>query len=120
MIIYYFLGASAKLQNAISFVMSVCLSLCLGSQWTEFDEIWYMSFPQKSVDKIEVSLKTEGITGTLHEDISQYLAEIFLEWEMFQIKVVDKIKSRRLIDNVERYDRGAANEIMAARCMLDK
>jgi hypothetical protein len=26
----------------------------------------------------------------------QYLAEFFLEWEMFQIKVVDKIKSNIL------------------------
>ena len=34
-------------------------------------------------------------TGTLHEDVLhllQYLAKLFLEWEMFQVKVVDKIK----------------------------
>jgi hypothetical protein len=33
--------------------------------------------------------------GTLHEDflhLWQYLAKFFLEWEMFQIKVLEKIK----------------------------
>ena len=49
----------------------------------------------------------------------QYLAELLLEWEMFQIKVVEKIqthfmydksflfsrKSFRLRDNVEKYGR---------------
>ena len=49
----------------------------------------------------------------------QYLAEVFLEWEMFQIKAVDKIKhlscsitfSRKscsLWDNVEKF--GGARE----------
>jgi hypothetical protein len=47
----------------------------------------------------------------------QYLAELFLEWEMFQTKVVEKIKTHflcsitfsrkscRLWDNVEKYGR---------------
>ena len=43
-----------------------------------------------------------------------YFAEFFLEWEMFQTEVVEKIilcsvtfyrKSGRLWDNVEKYDR---------------
>ena len=50
----------------------------------------------------------------------QYLAYFFLEWEMFQIKLVDKIKAHilysvtfswkscRLWDNVEKY--GGARE----------
>jgi hypothetical protein len=50
----------------------------------------------------------------------QYLAEFYLEWEMFQIKVVEKIKTHilrsvsflrkscRLWDNVEKY--GGARE----------
>jgi hypothetical protein len=65
----------------------------------------------------------------------QYLAEFFLEWELFQIKVVEKIKihilcpitffsprkSRRLSDNVEKYGvaREQASHNMAARRMLD-
>jgi hypothetical protein len=58
---------------------------------------------------------------------------IFLEWEMFQINVVDKIKihilysvtffrkSFRLWDNVEKYGgaREAADDNMAARSMVD-
>ena len=33
--------------------------------------------------------------GTLHEDVQlwQYLTQLFLEWEMFQINVVKKIKT---------------------------
>ena len=67
------------------------------------------------------------ITCTLHEDFShlwQYLAKFFLEWEMFQIKVVEKIKTHilcpvtafrkscRLWDNVEKSGgvRGASND----------
>jgi hypothetical protein len=30
--------------------------------------------------------------GTLHEHICTYLTEFFLEWEMFQKKLVEKIK----------------------------
>ena len=63
----------------------------------------------------------------------QYLTEFFLEWEMFQIKVIEKIKihilcsitffpkSSRLLDSVEKYDgaREAANDNVVAHCMLD-
>jgi pyruvate kinase len=63
-----------------------------------------------------------------------YLAEFFLEWEMFQIKVIDKIKRHILCsinfffgnsafyDNVEKYSRAekAADDNMAhAHFMLD-
>jgi len=55
------LHAFTKLQKAtISFVMYVCLSVCieqLGSHWTDFYEIWYpMSF-WKSIMKTQVLLK---------------------------------------------------------------
>ena len=68
----------------------------------------------------------------------QYLVEFFLEWEMFQIKVVKKIKthilcsitffrkSRRLWDNVEKYGgaRGATNYVTIWRirvaCWISK
>jgi len=62
-----------------------------------------------------------------------YLAQFVLEWEMFQTKVVEKIKTHilcsitfflkscRLWDNVEKYGRaGLATDNMAhALCMLD-
>jgi hypothetical protein len=64
----------------------------------------------------------------------QYLPQFFLEWEMFQIKVVHNIKTHilcsvtftrksfRIWDNVEKYGgaREAANKIMHERWMLDK
>ena len=59
------LGAFAKLRKVtINFVMSACLSLHssvhmkhVGSHWTDFREIWYMSIFRKSVEKVQVSLK---------------------------------------------------------------
>jgi hypothetical protein len=56
-----FLGAFARLRRAaVSFVMSVRLSVRmeqLGSHWTDFHEIWYLSVFQKSVAKIIFSIK---------------------------------------------------------------
>ena len=62
----------------------------------------------------------------------RYLAKFFLEREMFEIKVVEKIKtyilcsvtsfrkSYRLWDNVERYsgDRGATNDVTIWRILV--
>jgi hypothetical protein len=73
--------------------------------------------------------------GTSHEDVLwQNLADLFLEWEMFQIKVAEKIKTHilwqvnffrkscRLWDNVEKWDGGkqAAENVAPARGILDK
>jgi hypothetical protein len=57
--------------------MSVRLSLCpsvlieqFRSQWTDFDEIWYLSIYTKSVEKIQLSLISEkNSRGNLHEDL---------------------------------------------------
>jgi hypothetical protein len=72
---------------------------------------------------------------TTFSHLWQYLAEFFWEWEMFQVKVIVKIKTHilcsitffrkacRLWDNVEKYGRAweVTNDNMAhARCMLDK
>jgi len=58
-----FLGAFEKLLKAtISFVMSVCPSVRmeqLRSHWTDFHEIRYLSIFRKSVEKIQVSLKSD-------------------------------------------------------------
>jgi hypothetical protein len=58
----------------------------------------------------------------------QYLAEFSLEWEMFEIKVLEEIKTHilcsitvfRLWDNVDKYG-GARRDAddMAERCVLD-
>ena len=50
----------------ISFVMSVCLSIRmeqLGSYWTDFDESWYMNFFRKSVEEIQLPLKSDKNNG---------------------------------------------------------
>ena len=63
----------------------------------------------------------------------QYLAKFFLEWEMFQIEVVEKMKTYIIFTNfflenravyeinVEKCGgaREAAGDKMTARCMLD-
>jgi len=55
-----FLGAFAKLRKA-TIVMSVCPSVRpslrmkkLGSHWTEFHEILYLSIFRKTIEKIQV------------------------------------------------------------------
>jgi hypothetical protein len=63
-----------------------------------------------------------------------YLARFFLEWEMFQTKVVEEIKTHilcpvsflwksfRFWDNVEKYCRagqGTDDNMAGAHCMLD-
>ena len=69
----------------------------LGSHWPVFS--WnciYMSIFLKSVEQIQFSLKSDKNNGTLHLDqytFWSYLAQFFLEWKMFQAKVVEKIKT---------------------------
>jgi hypothetical protein len=61
----------------------------LGSHWTDFHEIWYLSIFRKSVKKIRVSLILDKNNGyfTWRPIYDFYhLAHFFLEWEMFQTK----------------------------------
>jgi hypothetical protein len=121
--LFTILGAFTKLRKVtISFVVSLCLSNRmeqLGCHWADFHELWYLSIFRKSVEKIQVSLKSTRITGNLHKDHDTwYLAYFILEWEMFQTKFIEKIKtyivcsvtfffriSYRLWDNMEKYYR---------------
>jgi len=88
----------------------------LGSYWTDFHEIWYLRGFLKSVDKSQVSLKSEKNSGTLHENHCTFI--IIYRWillrMMLQTRVVEKIKlhfmfiiflrkSCRSWDNVENY-----------------
>ena len=56
------LGAFEKWRKTtISFVMSVCSSVRmeqLGSHWMDFSKIWYLIIFRKSVEKIQVSLRS--------------------------------------------------------------
>jgi len=66
-----FVGAVTNLRKAAtSFVMYVCLNVCpsfrlqqLNSHWTKFHRIWYLSTFRKSVEKIQVSLKSDKNNG---------------------------------------------------------
>ena len=64
-----FLGMFAKLWKVtISFVMpvSVCLSVHMEeliSHWKDFQKIWYLGIFWKSVNKIQVSLKSDKNDG---------------------------------------------------------
>jgi hypothetical protein len=73
---HLFSGAFAKLRKAtVSFVL-VCLSARmqhLGSHWTDFHEISYLSIFRKSVENVQVALSLAGVTGTLHEDQYTFL-----------------------------------------------
>jgi hypothetical protein len=66
------LEAFAKSRKAtVSFVLSVCSSIRmeqLGSHWTDFHEIWFLSIFRKYVGKIQVSLKFNVIITTVPED----------------------------------------------------
>jgi hypothetical protein len=61
--------------------------------------MWYLRLFRKSVEKIQILLKPTKITGILHEDViafMKYLAGFLLQWEMLQIKVVEKTKTHIL------------------------
>ena len=85
----------------------------LGSHWTDFHEISYLSIFWESVEKLQISFKSDRNRGTLHS--WAYLSQFFLEWELFQTEVAENMKihilcsmtffrkSYRLWDNVEKY-----------------
>jgi hypothetical protein len=62
------------------FFMSVCMSVCLsarmeqlGFYWKDLYEIWYLSIFRKSVQQIQVSLKSTRITNVLHDYLCTYV-----------------------------------------------
>jgi hypothetical protein len=79
----------------VSFVLSVCMAH-QGSHWMDFHEIWYVSILYKSVEKIQVSLKSDTNSGYFtRTSINTYdnMTEYLLKWEMFQTNIVVKIKT---------------------------
>ena len=71
----------------------------LGSHWMDFHEIWYLIIFGKYVKKFYVIEIWKGwrllcIKTDVH--LWSYLAQFFLEWEMFQTRAVDKIKTHIL------------------------
>jgi hypothetical protein len=72
----WFLGTLAKLRKATVSLMSVHPSVYmeqLDSHWTDFHEISYLSIFRKSIEKIQVPLKSEKITGALRGDLCTFM-----------------------------------------------
>ena len=69
--------------------MSICPSVHmeqLGSHWKDFHEIWYLSIFQKTVEKIQVSLKSDKNKG-------YFTWRILVEFKKntFKVDVFDRI-----------------------------
>jgi len=64
----------------------------LGSHWMDFHDILYLSIFRKSVEKIQVPLKSDKNDGALHED--QYTLLIICRSFLFRIKNIS-VKSCR-------------------------
>ena len=138
-------GTFAQLRKATgSFVTSIAPSIRLAI-WNNpvptgriFHRIRYLSFFRKTVEKIQVSLKWDKNNGyftwRLLNIFRPFLAQFFIEWEMYQTKSVDEIKTHilcsitffrqscRLWENVEKYGRAgqATDDNMTySHCMLD-
>ena len=58
----------------------------IGSLWTDFHELCYLKFYQKSVEKIQVSLKSDNSNGHFTS------RRCHIYDKMLQAKVVEKIK----------------------------
>ena len=113
----------------------------LSSHWKDFDKTRYLRsfFLEKMSRKFKFHQNPTRITGSLHEDslhLWQYLAKFVIEWEMFETKVVEKIrthilcsitffrKPHRLWDNTKYGGDWGGNKwrhnMAHTRCMLYK
>ena len=94
--------------------MSVGPSVCtqqLGSHWTDFYGNPSLSIFRKSVKKFQVSLQSDNNTVRLlymnpKVHFWSHLAQFFLQWEMFQTKAVQKIKTH-ILCSVTSFDNRA-------------
>ena len=70
----------------------------LGSHRTDFRETWYLDIFRRIVEKIQIEIGQEQRVLYVKTNIHfwSYLAQFFLEWGMFQTKIVEKIKIRIL------------------------
>jgi hypothetical protein len=93
------LGTFAKLWKVtISFIMSVHKNNSAPTGWI-FMKFHIWGFFENLSRKFKFHENWTRIKGTLHEDqftFLSYLAHFFLEWEMFQTKVVEKLETHVL------------------------
>ena len=110
----FFLGAIAKLQKkfTISFAMPVRPSFRkeqFRSRWTDFLDLFCLNSFRKSGDKIQFFIKIEQEFRVLYMKTTKYfwsnLPKFFLKWELFQTKVVEKIKTHILLSTTSFFFR---------------
>jgi hypothetical protein len=87
----------------------------LGSHWTDFYEILYLSIFRNSVDKIKFSLKSDRNNGTLHEDLCAFMIisrSVLLRMRNVSGKVAEKMKTHLLFIQLLFSENRAVYEIM--------
>jgi len=106
----YFCRRFGKMRKAtISFVISLCVYTCpsvclsvrmeqLGStRRTDLYEIWYLSIFRNSVDKfIKIWQEQRAQYTKTYVQLWWNLTELFIKWETFQTRVVEKTKAHIL------------------------
>ena len=98
-----FSGAFAKLRKATvcEFVRPFVHVHQFGFHLADFHEILYLRIFRKSLETIQVLLKSDKDNGyfkwrPVAVNLWYFVAELLLKWEMFWAKVVDKIKTHIL------------------------
>jgi hypothetical protein len=96
----------AKLRKpTIGFVMSLCPSVCShgisllpgnGFSWHLIFEYFSKVYPENS-SLIKIWQKWRALYPKTNIHFLLYLSELFLEWEMFQTKLAEKIKTRTFV-----------------------
>jgi hypothetical protein len=113
-----FLDAFAKLgKAAISFVMSVRPSVRLeqlSSHWTDLHQIWYFLYFSKLCREnssfIKIGQKWRVLYMKTNTQFWSYVAQLFLAWEIFQRKVVEKIRTP-ILSSITVFENHAIYEI---------
>jgi hypothetical protein len=94
-----FLRSVRKIAKSDYELRHVCPSVRveqLGSHWKDFHEIGYLGFFRKSVEKIQVSLKSDKNNSTLHE--GQYTFSIIYRSVLPRMK---NISEREVVQKLE-------------------
>ena len=89
-------GRFRKIMSVLQFVRLFVRMEQLGSQWTDFHEIWIWSIFQKSVEKIQVLLKSDeqrALHIQINTHFSWFLAPFYFDRNICKKTFVEKIKT---------------------------
>jgi len=65
----------------------------LGSLWTHFVEIWHWGRVRKSAETIQIWLKSDKTSGTLHEDRTRFILFFWSNYHQQDAKFLDLLIS---------------------------